>query len=66
MRELREVPHNDKSAHVILAKAAEFPSHPVRSGVIRVGDYIQSMAIVDAGDGTTKGISIIKFTSRYA
>ena len=40
---------------VILAQSREVASHEERSGVIRVKDYLQTMAITTDGKGGTKG-----------
>lgn len=60
-RELKEMDDvNDHHIWVILAKAETFTTVPPTSDVVRVTEYIQSMAITDDNYGGTKGMTIFR------
>ncbi|KAI0238699.1 Phosphatidylcholine transfer protein [Lamellibrachia satsuma] len=56
-RELRQLNFKDRPAWVILAQSVKVDSVPPHKGVVRVEDYVQSMAITSDGNIGTKGKS---------
>lgn len=54
IRESKEFDINGKHIWVILGRSENFASVPEKSGVIRVDDFIQSLAITADGDTKTK------------
>ena len=58
-REERELDLDGRHVWAILARSIKLDSVPERSGVVRVVDYDQTMAITSNGRGGTKGEKII-------
>ena len=54
-RELRELIYKNRPVCVILAQSVRVASLPPQKGVVRVEDYVQSMAITSDGNHGTKG-----------
>ena len=54
-RELRELDLTPSRVWVVLARAVDSNAVPPRSGVVRVVDYQQSLAITSDGQHGTKG-----------
>jgi hypothetical protein len=65
-RKLQEMSLPDgRKVWVILARSVELAKCPPRKGVIRVGDYLQSMAITTDANGGTKGEIYIACSTIY-
>ena len=55
MRQRRELNFEGRKVHVILAQSTSEPQFPEKSGVIRVKQYKQSLAIQSDGKKGSKG-----------
>ena len=55
VRQRRELDHEGQKIHVILAQSTPVPQFPEKSGVIRVKQYKQSLAIQSDGKRGSKG-----------
>ena len=55
MRQRRELDFEGRKVHVILAQSTSEPQFPEKSGVIRVKQYKQSLAIQSDGERGSKG-----------
>ena len=55
MRQRRDLNFEGRKVHVILAQSTSKPQFPEKSGVIRVKQYKQSLAIQSDGERGSKG-----------
>lgn len=57
VREMRTIDHNGNKFWVVLARSEFVPSLPEKPNIVRVDDYLQSVALTSDGKAGTKGTS---------